>query len=480
MDLSRLIEEAVNNALKHSGYNTGPVAQAAPVQSACSATCTTGSFGSGLFVFCGAHGVNIQELVQKLNMCNSATKYVAMTKSFEKIYGRNVFSGISGVTFLNDQDYYSVLDIINKVDLVEIPVLSLNTASKIVGLISDNLVCNLILTALFMGKTVNSTNAYLLPPQATPGQGLNNEVSGLLNKLRSFGLNLNGVSAETSYSAPTSYPPAVPYQNSCSLDSADCLACGQCVAKRPVDVKDLVDSGVVRVGASAPALEIPAELAKYIDHTLLKPESTEEQIIEICKDAREYSFASVCVNPGYVKLAAELLKGCPVKVCTVIGFPLGATTTETKVFETENAIRKGADEIDMVINVGLLKSRNYMAVERDIRCVADMCIKYGKILKVILETSLLSDEEKVMACSLAKSAGAHYVKTATGFGPGGATKDDIELMRKTVGENIGVKASGGIRDTAKAFEMIKAGATRIGASASIAIVKGEDAGAGKY
>lgn len=474
MDLSRLIEDAVNNALRHSGYSPGN--SASPSQCSCDSGCS----GSSLFVFCGAHGINVQEVTQQLRSYGSGTKYIAMTKSFEVIHGRHTLSGITGTSILNDNDYYSVTDIIRKVDRVVIPVLSLNTAGKIASLISDNLICNLVLTALFMGKSVSASSCYLLPPGAVPCEGLRQEVDHVIHKLRSYGVCFDDSRPLHVSSDYSSFTPAPSYVNSCSLDSADCLACGQCVSKRSSDVKSLVESGVVRIGASAPAIKVPAELAGYIDHTLLKPESTEEQIIELCKEAREYSFASVCVNPGYVKLASELLAGCPVKVCTVIGFPLGATTTETKVFETENAIRKGADEIDMVINVGLLKSRNYMAVERDIRCVADVCNRYGKILKVILETSLLSDEEKVMGCSLSKSAGAHYVKTATGFGPGGATAKDIALMRKTVGENIGVKASGGIRDTEKAFEMIHAGATRIGASASISIVKGEDAGKGNY
>ncbi|MEK7433872.1 MAG: deoxyribose-phosphate aldolase [Cyanobacteriota bacterium] len=214
--------------------------------------------------------------------------------------------------------------------------------------------------------------------------------------------------------------------------------------------------------------DIPINLASYIDHTLLKPEANEEQIKKLCEEARKYVFASVCINPHFVSLCAKLLQGSPVKVCTVIGFPLGATTTETKVFETKKAILDGAHEIDMVINVGAIKSKDYSKVEDDIRQVVRAC--EGKILKVILETALLTNEEKVIACQLSVKAGADFVKTSTGFGPGGATEEDIALMRSTVGPNLGVKASGGIRDTLGTLTMLKAGATRVGASASVAIV----------
>jgi deoxyribose-phosphate aldolase len=214
------------------------------------------------------------------------------------------------------------------------------------------------------------------------------------------------------------------------------------------------------------------DVAKMIDHTLLKADAKGEEIEKVCSEALEYKFASVCVNPTWVKASAELLSGSEVKVCTVIGFPLGATTTETKAFETKNAIVDGATEVDMVINVGALKDRLDEQVEQDIRAVVDEA--RGKALvKVIIEASLLTDEEKIRACEAAVKAGADFVKTSTGFSTGGATIEDIALMRKTVGPNIGVKASGGIRD-AKAFRaMIEAGATRIGASSGIAIVKGE-------
>ena len=210
-----------------------------------------------------------------------------------------------------------------------------------------------------------------------------------------------------------------------------------------------------------------------IDHTLLKPDATIEQITALCAEARQYQFASVCVNPTHVQLCAGLLAGTPVKVCTVIGFPLGATSTAAKEYEAEIAILDGATELDMVINVGALKSGAYTLVAQDIQAVVEVGHAADALVKVIIETSLLSEEEKVTACLLAKQAGADFVKTSTGFSGGGATAEDIALMRKVVGPEIGVKASGGVRSYADAQAMIEAGATRIGASAGVKIVAGE-------
>lgn len=212
-------------------------------------------------------------------------------------------------------------------------------------------------------------------------------------------------------------------------------------------------------------------IASLIDHTLLKPDATKSQIEKLCEEAKEYKFASVCVNPTWVKFAAEQLKGSDVMVCTVIGFPLGANTPEVKAFEVSDAIANGANEVDMVINIGALKDRNLELVERDIRAVVDAS-KGPAGSKVIIETSLLTEEEKVIACELSVKAGADFVKTSTGFNGGGATPEDISLMRKTVGPDLGVKASGGVRNAVDAKAVIDAGATRIGASAGIAIVQG--------
>ena len=213
-------------------------------------------------------------------------------------------------------------------------------------------------------------------------------------------------------------------------------------------------------------------IGKMIDHTLLKADATEDMIKKLCKQAEEHEFAAVCVSPYYVGLANEILKDSDVKVATVIGFPLGANTSEVKAFETKNAIKNGADEVDMVINIGALKSKNYDLVREDIKAVVDAA-KGKALVKVIIETCLLNEEEKRIACELSKEAGADYVKTSTGFSTGGATVEDVKLMREIVGENMGVKASGGIRDYEKAKAMVDAGASRIGASASIDIVKGE-------
>ena len=213
------------------------------------------------------------------------------------------------------------------------------------------------------------------------------------------------------------------------------------------------------------------KLNKYIDHTLLKPDASQEQIETLIEEAKKYDFASVCVNPTWVSFAAQALKTTDVKVCTVIGFPLGANTPELKAFETSDAIQNGANEVDMVINIGALKSRNFDLVERDIRAVVEAA--KGTLVKVIIETCLLTDDEKVKACQIAQKAGADFVKTSTGFSTGGATVRGVALMRKTVGPDMGVKASGGARSYEDALAFIEAGATRIGASSGVAIMEGD-------
>ena len=210
-------------------------------------------------------------------------------------------------------------------------------------------------------------------------------------------------------------------------------------------------------------------LNSFIDHTLLKADATVEQITKLCQEAREYNFASVCVNSCWVRLCSELLRGSGVAVCTVVGFPLGAMIPEAKAFEAEAAIENGATEIDMVINIGALKSKDYRMVAKDIQVVCDAVHQHGALLKVIIEACLLTKEEKVIACLLAKNAGADYVKTSTGFSTGGATVEDVELMRKIVGDEMGVKAAGGIRDKKTAEAMLDAGADRLGASAGVQI-----------
>jgi deoxyribose-phosphate aldolase len=235
--------------------------------------------------------------------------------------------------------------------------------------------------------------------------------------------------------------------------------------------KEILAAGAERISASETLTGIDQKIAASIDHTLLKPEATAADVKKLCKEARKYGFASVCVNPYWVSLVAGELAGSPVKVCTVVGFPLGANTTAIKVAETENAIRCGAQEIDMVLNIGELRGGNYDLVREDIRAVVHASHQGGAIVKVILETALLDDNQKAIASTLAKIAGAEFVKTSTGFSTHGATVHDIALMRQVVGGEMGIKASGGIRTLDDLKNMAAAGATRIGASASVKIVE---------
>ena len=259
--------------------------------------------------------------------------------------------------------------------------------------------------------------------------------------------------------------------------TGECGGVGCCAELVPGSVREIMQNGADRVGNRLGGVVDAADIAARIDHTLLKPTAISDEVRDLCREAREHQFASVCINPAFVPLAAELLRGSPVKVCTVVGFPLGATTSFTKEAETREAVANGADEIDMVINIGALKNGEDHLVEEDMRAVVRAAS--GRITKAIFETALLSDDEVVRACRMAKRAGLDYVKTSTGFGPGGATVHHVALMRKTVGRSMGVKASGGVRDLDGAREMIKAGATRIGASASVKIVMGEQ-GADSY
>ena len=261
----------------------------------------------------------------------------------------------------------------------------------------------------------------------------------------------------------------MPPDTECSV----CVSCGQCVEKVPDVVEKIKNAGASRISASPGISSVGGAMAPLIDHTLLKPDACQADVEKLCSEARDFVFASVCVNPCYVKLASRLLEGSKVKVCSVVGFPLGANKKEIKAYEARKAVLEGACEIDMVMNVGALKSGDTRLVEQDMRDVSEAC-GHNVVTKVILETALLTDEEKIIACQLAMKAGMNFVKTSTGFGPGGATVEDIRLMRTVVGEGMGVKASGGIRDTETAARMVEAGASRIGASASVKIVGGQD------
>jgi deoxyribose-phosphate aldolase len=271
--------------------------------------------------------------------------------------------------------------------------------------------------------------------------------------------------------APVRFGAETAFRHGSSADSDDRAAAIQPAGRAPETVRSFVAAGASRIGHAPGAPEVPLDIASTIDHTLLKPDATEAQIRTLCEEAARFHFASVCVNPAFVGLCAKLLAGTGVKVCTVIGFPLGATTTPVKAFEARKAIREGAREVDMVLNVGALKSGNYDLVFHDIREVAEATHEGGAILKVILETALLNDEEKVAGCVLSQRARADFVKTSTGFSSGGATLRDVAIMRATVGPDMGVKAAGGIRNYLDAVGMIEAGATRIGASAGVQIVK---------
>lgn len=277
---------------------------------------------------------------------------------------------------------------------------------------------------------------------------------------------------------------------SCVCDSrAGALGtdCGMCASTCASKTREVLGAGASRVTTRLGVERVPPDIAKYIDHTLLRPDATRAEIEKLCIEAKQYGFAAVCVNPPFVKRCAEFLRGTDVAVAAVVGFPLGSHTTATKVFETDQAIADGATEIDMVINIGELKAGNDRYVRDDIRAVVDLAHRCGAIVKVIIEAALLSDEEKGRASLLAKQADADFVKTSTGFGPGGATVHDVQLMREAVGSSLGIKAAGGVRNYSQAQQMIAAGATRIGASAGVAIVKeslkeaaGVASGAGKY
>ncbi len=263
--------------------------------------------------------------------------------------------------------------------------------------------------------------------------------------------------------------PAAP--GSCAGCDGACASCGHCAAHNVAGVRSVVDSGAVRVAAAPGTGRVAHDVAAMIDHTLLKPDATPEDLRKLCEEAKQYRFASVCVNSANVARCRALLAGHPVMVCAVVGFPLGAMSSGAKAFEAREAVRNGAAEIDMVMNIGALKAGDFSLVQEDISRV--VAAARPARVKVILETGMLDDEEKVAACTLSKLAGAHFVKTSTGFGKGGATVEDIALMRRVVGGEMGVKASGGIRDASDAQRMLQAGANRIGASASVAIVLGK-------
>ncbi len=346
---------------------------------------------------------------------------------------------------------------------------SIHFVAKAAMLMADSPLVVAVFDFLAAGKPVLVCTGALDAYTANPA--IKARVDDYLQTLSSYGVTLvpgnlpDATADKPGLGAVAGGPPAGLKRSECT----GCPSAGHCGTHCGPRVEEFVSVGAARIAAAPGIPTVGQRIGAMIDHTLLKADATDDEVRKLCEEARQHTFASVCVNPSKVRLSAELLKGCPVKVCTVIGFPLGATTSVTKEMETRDAVANGADEIDMVINVGALKAKDHGKVKEDIEAVVRGA--GGRCVKVILETSLLDDEEKVVACRLAKEAGADFVKTSTGFGGGGATVHDIELMRRTVGPDMGVKASGGIRDFDTARKMIEAGATRLGASASVAIVK---------
>ena len=280
---------------------------------------------------------------------------------------------------------------------------------------------------------------------------------------------IDEITSEVMSRLQSSPPETAVSDSETSCPEGECISCEQCVTTYPEGVKNILNGGASRVSSAIGIVNVPADTAKYIDHTLLKPEAVKDQFDQLCDEAVKYKLFSVCINPYWVEYCARKLRGTDVKVCCVVGFPLGATSSRAKGFETRHVIENGADEVDMVINIGALKSGDLDAVEEDIRHVI-RAARSTTVTKVIIETSLLTDDEKVLACEISKKAGADFVKTSTGFSGGGATTQDIALMRRVVGPKMGIKASGGVRTFEDARLMIESGATRIGASASVKIV----------
>lgn len=342
---------------------------------------------------------------------------------------------------------------------IVVPVITTSAAAKVGSLIGDCLPTAVLVQAALAGKRAVMAGESLAAP-AGAAWSVRRKVEEVQSALRTLGFTITDLKSLAGFDPKGTGKGFVPAY------TPHPAVLASRAAKAQLNVAPLARTAATP--QTAP--DFDRELARMIDHTLLKPEATAEQVTKLCKEAIEYSFWSVCINPGWVPLCAKLLAGSQVKVCTVIGFPLGATSANAKALETVDAIEKGAQEVDMVLNVGALKSGQVDTVLNDIKSVVQAA-KGKALVKVILETGLLTDEEKVKACQLAKEAGADFVKTSTGFGPGGATPEDIALMRKTVGPAMGVKASGGIRDYDVATAVAKAGANRIGASASINIVK---------
>jgi deoxyribose-phosphate aldolase len=438
------------------------------------------SGNSALILLCGGNR-EIEEVMRQIEIISKTytNTYIVMTRAAIKIIGmpdvRKVSEGATIITEYSEEYFDNIL---GRIDVIYVPILSLNTAAKVAALNADSLGTITMVFGLMYGKPVIAAQDSIYCCQIEKDQvppAMNRKIDGVIDQLTSMGIRMVNVH-NLSDQEPSPYTPTT------SSRSYTIGTAGKDIGvdgKSQVAVKALVNGGATRITSETGINGYDIDLAQHIDHTNLRADATDEEIKKLCEEAAMYKFASVCINPTNVSKAAKYLKGSSVKVCTVIGFPLGATTPTVKAIETRDAIANGAEEVDMVINVGALKSGNDDLVRQDIQAVVNAAA--GKaIVKVILETALLTKEQIVKGSLLTKLSGADFVKTSTGFSTAGALVEDIALMRKTVGPEMGVKAAGGIRTHEIAEQMINAGATRIGASASIAIVKGTDSKTGTY
>lgn len=447
---------------------------------------------------CGCAGVDeaIRQLEAARPRFGSLT--VLLSKCAEGKAGEEIARRVRPDRTVRESDGIKASDLLSGVGAVVYPICTMTTAAKIGMLITDSIISSVAVGALVRRiPLVVATNSMLASltrgDYVPPGfQSVGAEHIERMQRVGAKACDIREVASILAGASPspevtrTSQVYASPLPASSATIAcaptgveqfvlsalADDPACQPCIAKVHSAIEQCIAAGACRVGTAGVTEKAHAEgLAGMIDHTLLKANALPSEIEKLCAEAREYSFKSVCVNPSHVALCKRLLQGSGVLVCTVVGFPLGATTTATKAAETRDAIADGADEIDMVINIGALKAGEYEKVKHDMEAVVEAA--RGRTVKVILETHLLTDEEKVAACQLAVAAGIDFVKTSTGMFGGGATVEDIALMRKIVGPSLGVKASGGVRTKEDAEKMVAAGANRIGASASIAIATGK-------
>lgn len=469
MDLENLVEKITREVMEKMDKSPPMGSKFAASTSGNAQTGTPKTSASTAVLLAGSSGIDPGSLREAVTFLRS--RNVKVTLAVAPGCPTNSVEGVRTIQCQNFRDCQAAL---RNSQLIVVLLSDIATISKIANLVADRFDVEAVIKAVESGKEVWALKTL---PDFPPA--FKNKVNSFLDQIKGYGIKITSIPAASGSS--TSFEPVrastvspSPAATTCSVTlGEECAGCGLCANLNPQQVKNIVDKGADRITATPGISVVSSDLAGMIDHTLLKPDVTREDVLKLCREAKEYGFASCCVNPTWVSTVAECLKGSPVKTCVVVGFPLGANSSVIKAMETRDAVAAGADEVDMVINVGALKAGDYDLVRKDIESVVEAA--QGRIVKVILETSLLTDEEKVKGCQLAKQAGADFVKTSTGFGPGGATVKDVALMRQTVGKYMGVKASGGIRDFKKAQEMIRAGATRIGASAGVAIVKGSRA-----